>query len=137
MVKLILLFLWLSMIAVVALANVGFLISKVFHLSRKPPPVKPVVIPDFPIKEIESVIKDKNSTLAMLTAVAKAIIAHHPIDPKKDGKTSKEAKFLLDLIFTMAGHKNMSNEFQDEMYAGLIDSNPTYARDFDRARSKK
>ncbi|MDR3347187.1 MAG: hypothetical protein LBN32_01100 [Helicobacteraceae bacterium] len=134
MIKLILLLSWLAVGVVMLLANAMFMLSRIFKRKQKILPPKPIVIPDFPISEIDAVIQNRNSTVDQLAAVAKAIAVHHPIEPRTNGKTSKSAKHLLDIIFTMSGHKNMTDELRNSMYDELSQNNPSYGREFARAR---
>ena len=137
MIKLLLLSIWVILVIIVCVAIFAYLMMQLFGGNTKPPPKVAIIIPDMELSKMEEIVQDKTSDIASLELVVRAIAAHHPIEPKKDGKTSKAAKHLLDLIFTMAGHKNMSPELQETMYDLLSESNPEYKRDFDRARSKR
>lgn len=134
MIKVTLLGIWAVLTLILLIAIFSFTIFKIAQMIRKPPPPKAIVIPNIPIGEMERIIQDKNSPMEKLISVIRALVAHHPIPPKKDGKPTKEGKRYLDLIFTMAGHKSMTPQLQDEMYDVLTEANPTYLREFNRAR---
>ncbi|MDR3162485.1 MAG: hypothetical protein LBT81_01310 [Helicobacteraceae bacterium] len=136
MVKVLLLVIWAVVVVVVFMANVAFVGTRLFRRTKRPHLAKPIVIPDFPLDVMEEIIRNKNSDIKELSAVAMAIAEHHPIEPKKDGKTDKAAKHLLELIFTLAGHKNMTGEMRSDMYAKLEAANPSYKKEFDRAKSQ-
>jgi hypothetical protein len=135
--KLTLVAIWV-ILAAISFATINvYAIMQIARQNRKPPKAKPIVIPNMAIEEMERVVHDKNSAIETLIAVIDALIAHHLIEPKKDGKAGKEAKRKLDLIFTMAGHKNMTNELRNDADNRLIEKNPSYAKDFDHARAKR
>ncbi|MDR0747395.1 MAG: hypothetical protein LBE89_05820 [Helicobacteraceae bacterium] len=141
MIKVLLLLIWAVVAVVVFAATVAFVGTKsvgagLFAGAKRPQRAEPAVVPDFPLNVMEDIIRNKNSDIKELSAVALAIAAHHPVEPKKGGKTDKAAKHLLELIFTLAGHKNMTSEMRSEMYAKLEVANPSYKKDFDRAKSK-
>jgi hypothetical protein len=137
MIKLLLLTIWAILVIIVFIATLAFLLMQIFPTKPKTIKKAPIIIPDMPLPQMEEIAQNKSSDAASLEAVLRAIAAHHPIEPKKDGKTSKAAKHLLDLIFTMGGHKNMSNELQTAMYTLLSEANPSYKKDFDRASNKR
>lgn len=103
---------------------------------KKPLPKKKVQVPNIDIEKMEEIVQNKTSDEASLIAVIKALAAHHKIPPKNGDKVDKLAKRYLDIIFTMASHKNMSPQLQDEMYDILSEANPSYIRDFGRARRR-
>ncbi|MDR2033946.1 MAG: hypothetical protein LBP89_04865 [Helicobacteraceae bacterium] len=136
MIKLTLVSIWAILCAILFLAINIYAIVQVTRGNKKPRKPTVVAVPDIAIEEMEKIVQDKNSAIEALKAVIEALIAHHTIEAKKDGKTSKGAKRLLDLIFTMAGHKNMSTDLRADTLKRFGKANPSYAKDFDRALTK-
>ena len=137
MIKLTLIAIWIILIAILFLSVNFYVLGNVFHRDRRAKKTKPTVVADIAIAEMERTVKDKNSATEALRGVIEALIAHHTIEPKTDGKTSKEAKRLLDIIFTMAGHKNMPTELRSDTLRRFSEKNPSYSSDFERALSKR
>lgn len=136
MVKLALMTIWVILVFIVFIAVLVYTLLKIYQMLRKVPPKKKKMVPDIAVEKMEEIVQDKKSTADQLVAVIKALAAHHQIPPKKGDKPDKVAKRYLDIIFTMASHNNMTVELQDEMYDILSEANPSYTREFSRARRK-
>jgi hypothetical protein len=136
-IKLTLIAIWIILSAILFLSVNMYALAQSARMLKAPKKPKPIVIADMEIAQMEQIVQDKDSPFKALQSVADALIAHHMIAPKKEGKTSKEAKRLLDIIFTMAGHKNMQSEARGDMLDRLSEANPSYAKDFDRAQARK
>ena len=136
MIKLTLLSIWALLAFVLALGILTSVAVKLYEAFRTVPVKKAPPIPDVPLEQMEKIVQDKNSPTPQLIKVIKALAAHHHIPPKKDGKPPKEAKRYLDMIFTLASHKSMNEELVQEMYDLLTETNPSYLREFNRARSR-
>lgn len=137
MIKLTLIAIWIILCAILFVSVNIYALAQIVRMSRQPKKPKPIVIADMEIAQMERIAQDKNSEAETLRSVAEALIAHHAIEPKKQGKTGKEAKRLLDIIFTMAGHKNMPQTLRGDMLDRLSAANPSYAREFERAQAKR
>lgn len=136
MVKLALVAIWTILIFIVVATIFIYIILKIYQMYKKPPPKIKKPVPNIEIDKMEEIVQDKTSEQDKLIKVIKALAAHHKIPPKDGDKVDKLAKRYLDIIFTMASHKHMSVELQDEMYDILSEANPSYIRDFGRARRK-
>lgn len=137
MIKVALIAIWFILIFIILSAVFVYTILKIYQMYKKPPPKKKQPVPNIDLDSMEAIVQNKNSDELALISVIKALVAHHKIPPKNGDKVDKLAKRYLDLIFTMASHKNMSSELQDEMYDLLSEANPSYIRDFGRARRKR
>ncbi|MDR2152593.1 MAG: hypothetical protein LBO72_07220 [Helicobacteraceae bacterium] len=137
MIKLTLISIWIILSAILFLSVNIYALSQIIRINKRPKKPKPIVVANMEIAEMERIVQDKNSAIEALQNVIEALIAHRQIEPKKNGKTGKDAKRLLDIIFTMAGHKNMPIQLRDETLKRFGEANPSYANDFNRAMTKR
>jgi hypothetical protein len=137
LIKLTLVAIWIILCAILFLSVNIYAIFHILGFNRRTPPPKPIVVPNMSIDEMERIVQRKESSIGDLRNVLEALIARPAIEPKKDGKTGKTAKRALDLVFTMAGHKSMTDALRGDMYSRLSAANPSYAKDFDRAQARR
>lgn len=137
MIKLTLLTIWVLLVFVLAVGILSYLAFKIYEsFDRKP--IKAVVppVPYLAIEAMEAIVQNKNSPAENLDRVANSLIAHHKIPAKIEGKTGKEGKRYIDMIFTLASHKHVNESLVQSLYDGLIKANPEYRNEFERARSR-
>ncbi|PIE74257.1 MAG: hypothetical protein CSA19_00665 [Deltaproteobacteria bacterium] len=131
MVKLALIFMW-AMFAFVAV--VGFLIFILAPIFIRPK--KPIIkkTPFFSMSKIEQMIQDPSTSPKDLQTLIKSFSTYHKIPEKENGISPKSSKTVLDLIFTLGGHSNMSPDLRQVMFNKFIAANPQYAQELRRGQ---
>ncbi len=132
MIKTALLLLWIIAIAATFLGFLLFLIGALFP--KKEPVPKKKEPKFFPMEEIEKKVQDAKTSPEEIMLVVKSLATHHPLPEKVNNKSPKEAKPMLDMIFTLSGHTNMTDEMREDMFTQLRISNPQYAKEFANGR---
>lgn len=100
---------------------------------EKPPPPVVKKAPFYSLDKIEAMVKDKKTDEPKMKIIISSLIEHHHLPPKERGKPTKEAKHILEMIFTLSGHSQMNNDMRNEMFEELIAINPEYEREFKNA----
>ena len=129
MTKTIIFLFWIIVVLAAAASFFVILISSILKKPYKPPKKK---IKYYSISEIEATIQNKTATKDLLAEIIDSFIEYHPIPPKVNGANPKDAKKLLDMIFTLSGHTNMDNTLRQNMFDRLIEANPAYKIEFKR-----
>lgn len=88
----------------------------------------------FSLSQSEELIQNHSTQIQELELLVKSFVHYHKIPDKQDASKAKDAKKLLDLIFTLASHNNMSKELRMKMFDDLISHNPSYAHELNRGR---
>ncbi len=131
LVKSILFILWVLSIFAVVMSLLGVIIMAFI------PEVKPVVHkqkpPYFSLDQIENMVKDKSTDEAKMEIIVHSFVEHHILPPKEKGKPNKQAKHMLEMIFTLSGHTRMTNPMRKQMFQDLIIRNPEYRSEFQNA----
>ena len=127
---------WFSAIAATVIAIIVFTTITAFKMRHRPPKPAPKVIPPkMSLDEMNRVIKDRASSKAQRLAVIDSILYHYsPLTPKDGYRIPKDAKKIIDMIFTLISHSGLEVSRLNKFITDLSKENPDYAEYFDNAK---
>ena len=132
LVKAILFVLWIISILAVFMSIAGMIIMTLLP-EEKPKLQEREKPPFYSLDKIEKMAKDSKTDKKQIEMIALSLVEYHPLPPKNNGKTTKEAKHLLEVIFTLSGHTGITKNIRSKMLKDLIKKNPEYKQEFQNA----
>lgn len=131
MAKVAIVFMWAIFVLITLVGFFIFVLAPLFIRPKKPVVYK---TPFFSMSKIEQMIQNPNTEIKDLKTLIKSFSIYHKIPEKENGNSPKKAKTMLDLIFTLSGHSNMSGELRQDMFNEFIKANPQYEQEFRRGQ---